>query len=220
MQDPPARTFSAGRVLAVIGLLFAAHFLAGVVVCAASAQCRNRIPTLANMLEFPLAQPYAILMLGFMVALHCVLCWCLYYYTERRAPRWSSAQIMCMMMLYLSAFVTVMVLPATGWRRNWSDVVPLVVAAAWMVVACISLQANADGRDKGVRILLACALVYVVCVIIHVVLRAVPLDVLRSKGRDVGMLVVQWIGGAVVVVFTILCAARVRHMQMSVVKEH
>lgn len=209
-------SFPAWRILVTIALLAALVAAAGAITCFASAQCRSRVPTLANMMEFPLTLPYAMIMLCALAVAHCVLAAMLYWHTKARAPRWSGLQAALVALVYISCAVVLLALPATGWRYNWVNVIPLTVLGLWMAVVSICLRIRgAYVAPHGVRALLAMLAFYALCVVIYVILRAVPLDASHTTGRDAGLLVVEVGAALAVAAFAAQCVIRTRGVTLA-----
>jgi len=210
------RLHSAGGIqtwkvfLCLFGLI---AFLIGAsaIICGTDAKCKHNIPTVQNMLNSTFATPFIVSGLNAALGVHLLTSTFLYFTTSVKSPYWSTLQIMCAIIMYATCIITLFVLPFTGWPNNWANIATLVMLALWMFVVQVSLKRN----RKPVVVLFSVTMLYCVCVLIYIVVRAAP-DI-PPAGRDVGILVVELMGALAVTVFMCVCITHIYRMSIHIV---
>lgn len=192
----------------VLVLLLVFLFCGSAIVCGVDDACRNHIPTVANMLQSPLAAPFIITGFNAALLVHALVVVGIVVVASRRATYWCALQAVLAFSVYGALILTLFVLPFTGWANNWTNVVVLVAIGLWMVVAQVALMRGL--RQVNMVPLVVSALVYWLCLIPYIVVRAISWMPLLN--RDVGMLVCQVVGAVTLGVYVALCLMRVAHV--------
>jgi hypothetical protein len=213
--DAPKLHSAAGiqtwKVFVFLFALIAFLIIASAIICGTDSKCTHNIPTVKNMLNSTMSTPFIVSGLNAALGVHLVTSTFLYWTTTVKAPYWSSLQMISAIIMYATCIITLFVLPFTSWQNNWANVATLVALVFWMVFVQISLKRN----RKSVVVLFTVMLLYMVCVLIYIIVRAVP-DI-PPEGRDVGILVVELIGGLAITAFMFVCITHIYNMKIHVV---
>lgn len=187
---------------------------ASAIICGTDEKCMNNIPTVRNMLNSTFATPFIVSGLNAALGVHLVTSTFLYYTTLVKSPYWSFLQFVFAIIMYTTCIVTLFVLPFTGWMNNWANISILVALILWMLCVQVSLKRN----RKPIVILFSTMMLLAVCILIYIVVRAVP-DI-PEPGRDVGILVVELIGALSVTVFMCVCITHIYSMSIHIVTDN
>lgn len=210
-KSDPASLIKLWKIFLVLFGLIVFLFISSAIICGTDAKCVNYIPTVKNMLNSTFATPFIVSGLDAALGVHFITSTFLYFSTSIRAPYWSLLQILSAVLTYATCIITLFVLPFSGWANNWANVATLVMLVLWMAFAQISLKRN----RHSIGLLLGCMMLYIVCVIIYIVVRAVP-DI-PLAGRDIGILVVEIMGGLALVVFVCICISHIYRMSIKII---
>lgn len=203
---------SASRVLTLCVVLCAMLFASGAIVCGTDVQCRNHVPTVHNMLNSTTTAPYITVAFCFALFIHLILSAFIYIDCRKRAYYWCALQLVCAVLMYVCMFVTLFVLPATGWTNNWANIPVLVFIALWMLCSNVALS-RARTRRRCIGTQIALDALFGCCALIYIVVRAVP--TLEIPNKDAGILVVEVVGGLAVLAYLCLCIYQVRNAGMT-----
>jgi hypothetical protein len=201
----PSSPIRLWKIYLILGSMVAFLFVGSAIICGSDEKCRNHIPTVANMLNSTLATPF--LVTGFNAALvvHFVTVASIAFVAKHKAPYWAMMQMLAAVLVYGSTVTTLFVLPFTGWTNNWANIFILCTMAVWMMLAQVALRRglrNAMGWPFT-----SMTILYVLCVIPYIVVRAMP--TLPIPNKDIGMLVCQTVGACALVTFIIVCIIHV-----------
>ena len=183
-------------------------FVSSAIVCGTDDGCRSNIPTIQNMLTSNLSVPFVISGLNVVLGIHLLISTFLFFTTNIKAPHFSALQVLSAVFSYVSCIVALFVLPFTGWANDWVNVSTIVILAFWMCFAQVSLKRNL----YSIRWFSLMTIIYICCIIPYIVVRAVP-DI-PIYGKDVGLLVIEIVGGLSFVLFMILCIRHIYKMEI------
>lgn len=205
------------RMLAVLLVIVIILFFTSMILCFTNNQCRNHIPTVSNMLNSTFSAPFITSGMNAALGIHLITASGIYYMTEYNAFLWSWMQMFMACGMYLSIIITMFVFPFTGWETNWANLSIIITAALWMVCAIVALwryyNRKISRKQKLVRWNFALFVVFLLCAISYIVVRAVPLDIVP---KDDGILVIEIIGGISFFCFMILCVIHIASLQISI----
>jgi len=206
------------KLIVILIIIISVLFFTSLIICVTNNQCRNHIPTINNMLNSTFVTPYVVSGMNAALGLHLVTTSGLYYMTAPKFPYWGYLQLFFAAAIYLSVIITMMVFPFTGWQVNWANVSIIMSLLLWMIVVLVSLfryyRTRTSSKQRLVKFNGILCLLYFLCALIYIVLRAVPdLDIVP---RDDGLLVVEIVGGLAFFGFMILCALHVAGLEIQI----
>lgn len=210
-RPAPSSIIQTWKIFAFLLGLIIFLFVSSAVICGTDQACVNNIPTIKNMLNSTFATPFLVSGLNSVLCVHLVTSTFLYFTTVTKAPYFSHLQLISAILIYTTCVLTLFVLPFVGWTQNWCNVVPLIAMAIWMAFVQISLKRT---RHK-ITMLSVCMILYMVCVLIYIVVRAVP-DI-PLEGKDIGILVVEIAGAISLIIFTCICVTHIYKMSIHIV---
>ena len=188
-------------LIGLIVLLFASSMI----LCGINNECRNHIPTMANMLNSTFSTPFLVSGLNAALGLHFITVLGLHQLTEPKAHYWSILQVFFAILIYASVVITLFVFPFTGWPSNWANVAIIVTFSLWELLVIMSLYRSR--KQQYIRWYLSMFCFYAACSLCYIVLRAVPN--LSIVPRDDGILVVEIVSGLAVLGFFSICIAQI-----------
>lgn len=207
----PAAGFKTWKIFAVFFGLIVFMVGASAIICGTDAKCTNNIPTVKNMLNSTFATPFIVSGFNAAIGVHLITSTFLYFTTVVKSPYWSFLQIAFAVLVYTTCILTLFVLPFTSWQNNWANVSTLVALILWMMCTQVSLKRN----RKPVVALFSAMMLFAVCILIYIVVRAVP-DI-PLEGRDVGILVVTLMGTIALTVFMCVCITHIYNMSIHII---
>jgi hypothetical protein len=153
-------------------------FLATILVCGTNAQCRERIPTLDNLIDSNFVAPFIVSAIYSVLSLHLIVSNGIYYLTNERAFIACKVQFVASILVYITVAITLFVFPVTDWDRNWANLGALVAIAGWMcsVVVCLRTHYKYKAHYKRYYVKFQIALIVFYCgfTIAYTVLRFFP----------------------------------------------
>lgn len=184
-------------------------FLATILVCGTNAQCRERIPTLDNLIDSNFVAPFIVGAIYSLLSLHLIVSNGIYYLTNERAFIACKVQFVASVLVYVSAAITLFVFPITDWDRNWANLSVLLAIAFWMwsVIVCLRVHyRNREHRKKWhVQLQIILVILYCGFAISYTVLRFFPqfASWLLVAEIFIGMAIVLFLGLSIMQVFSL-----------------
>ena len=117
-------------------------FLATILVCGTNEQCRERIPTLDNLLDSNFVAPFIVSAIYSVLSLHLIVSNGIYYLTNERAFIACKVQFISSLLVYVSTAITLFVFPITDWDKNWANLAVLVAIGFWMCCVIVCLRTH------------------------------------------------------------------------------
>ena len=117
-------------------------FLSTILVCGTNMQCRERIPTLDNLLDSNFVAPFIVSAIYSLLSLHLIVSNGIYYLTNERAFISCKIQFLASVFVYVSTAITLFVFPITDWDRNWANLGVLLALAFWMICVVVCLRTH------------------------------------------------------------------------------
>lgn len=153
-------------------------FLATILVCGTNAQCRERIPTLDNLLDSNFVAPFIVSAIYSVLSLHLIVSNGIYFLTNERAFIACKIQFLSSVLVYISTAITLFVFPVTDWDKNWANLSVLVAIAFWMICVIVCLRTHykykANWRRYYVKFQIILVVFYIGFSIGYTVLRFLP----------------------------------------------
>lgn len=208
------KTFKVGKVLVALIALIVVLFFTSMMLCVTNDECRNKIPTLSNMLNSTFTTPFVVSGMNAGLGLHMITTWCLYSMTSVHVYLWSMLQVFLAIAVYFSVIVTMFVFPFTGWEANWANLAVIFSLVLWMVSVMLCLYRFYGRKLQGHRGLLRWNVVFfalfAMCTIVYIALRSV--GSLGIVPKDDGLLVVEIVGGLSFFAFMVLMLVHIGRM--------
>lgn len=209
-ETPMASETVVWRIFLGIALIMTLLLLGSITVCATNSTCLNHIPTAANMLNSTFTMPFIVSGVNAALGFHLLTSSCLYYACSIKSPYWSKIQMFSALLVYFTCIVTLFVLPfTTGWPSNWANITILCALSLWMMTASVSIKRGLKGRPLKWNIV--SWIFFCMCVIIYIVIRAVPLPVIN---KDAGLLTMEILGFLSFVGFMLACLDHIWKMSI------
>ncbi len=117
-------------------------FLSTILVCGTNQQCRERIPTLDNLIDSNFVAPFIVSAIYSLLSLHLIVSNGIYYLTNERAFIACKVQFLASVCVYISTAITLFVFPITDWDKNWANQSVLLAIAFWMICVIVCLRTH------------------------------------------------------------------------------
>jgi hypothetical protein len=186
-------------------------FITSSIICGSNVECRYHIPTVSNMLNSTISTPFLISGFNVAIGFHLLTSASLYCTTIAYAYYWSVLQFAFAVVVYSTCFITLFIIPFTGWENNWANLSILVSLIIWMILAHLSIKRTFPRTANGwsaIPFYTFCS-----CVLIYIIVRAVPN--LPENGRDIGMMVMEIVGSISFIAFMGMCVWYIRGLSLT-----
>lgn len=196
-------------------LLVIFAFVGSAIVCGTDAACTNHLPTVANMLNSTMALPFVVTGFNTGFAIYFLIVFAIASVTRVKAPYWAIIQSFLSIIVFVCVFFTLALSTYVRWKYNWANISILVSLAVWMLAAQIALR---RGLRETRRWSFTIMYLYCVCILIYIVVRAVP--TLPIPNKDIGILVCEIVGGLSVALYIFVCFWHVKNARVHVDVAH
>ncbi len=184
-------------------------FLSTILVCGTNMQCRERIPTLDNLLDSNFVAPFIVSAIYSVLTLHLIVSNGIYYLTNERAFIACKIQFLASVLVYISTAITLFVFPITDWDRNWANFGVLLAIAFWMICVLICLRTHykykAHYKRYYVKFQIIIAVLYIGFSIGYAVLRFLPqfASWLLIMEISIGVTIILFLGFSIMHIFSL-----------------
>ena len=184
-------------------------FLSTILVCGTNQQCRERIPTLDNLLDSNFVAPFIVSAIYSLLSLHLIVSNGIYYLTNERAFIACKVQFMSSVLVYISTAITLFVFPVTDWDSNWANLSVLVAIFFWMICVIVCLRTHykykAHWKRYYVKFQIIIATLYCGFSIGYTVLRFFPqfASWLLIMEISIGISIILFLGFSIMHVFSV-----------------
>lgn len=197
--------------LFVIALIVSLAF-SSILVCATDSQCRDKVPTLNNLLKSPMVMPFLITALNAVLGLHVFVSIGIYYMTQLKTPKWAKLVVLTSALTYISVVITLFVFPFTMWEKDYANYLIITFGSLWMltIITCLKIHYHHSLFAKKYLYIwtLGCAGVYIVSSLVYFILRTgFPTELS-------GILVVEIFAGLAFFGFLILTLGHIWKMEI------
>lgn len=211
-------SFKVGKLLIGLIILIGVLFFTSMMLCVTNDQCRNKIPTISNMLNSTFTTPFVVSGMNAGLGLHLVTTTCLYSMTRVYVMIWATLQLFLAFAIYFSVIITMMVFPFTGWESNWANLSVILSITMWMAAVMLCLYRfygrKLDRKRGLLRWNVVLLVLFILCTIVYITLRSVG-----SMGivpRDDGILVVEIVGGMSFFIFMSLLLVHIGSLEIQI----
>lgn len=213
-DNPHIKMIPLSRIFLFIILVIVVLLVSSILVCATDTQCRERVPTLNNLLKSAMVMPFLITLLNLVFGLHIFTSVGMYYMTELKTPKWAKLVAITSVLTYVAVAVTLFIFPSTSWERDYANYLIILFVSLWMltVVVCLKIHYQHSLFAKKYLYLwtLGCAGVYMIASLVYIVLRS------GFPGELSGILVVEIFAGLAFFIFLILALAHIWKMEIKI----
>ncbi len=184
-------------------------FLSTILVCGTNAQCRERIPTLDNLIDSNFVAPFIVSAIYSVLSLHLIISNGIYFLTNENAFIACKVQFVASVLVYISSAITLYVYPITSWDRNWANIGVLIAIGFWMICVVTCLRTHyrykAHYKRNYVKFQIILAALYIGFSIGYIVLRFFPqfASWLLIAEIGIGVSIILFLGFSIMHVFSL-----------------
>ncbi len=195
--------FKLWKLLATLVIPFFVMMLMSFIVCMSDTKCRTSIPTINTLLSSPVSSTFINLALFLGLCIFFVTSMTIWKKTNRYSVAVTSELVL------LSVGVILFVFPFTGWKEDGAIIGFIVTFLIWMIYVVLAMKSAK--KKLMFKITLSCTIMFIVTSIIYITLSSITTVV---PHKDVGVLVVEIVGGISIFVFMAACILFVAKTQV------